>query len=129
MATIPIARDTSRLSVIVDALTTLARSVREVPAALANRDQLRRLAEQDDHALSDIGLAREDIAAALSGPFWRDPSEQLVRLRELKADPCRTVGETARERGLPVTSPELILAACNRRRLPLAPLNLPAASQ
>jgi uncharacterized protein YjiS (DUF1127 family) len=123
MAAIPIAHVTSRLSVIADALTTLARSVRKVPAALANRDQLRRLAERDDHLLDDIGLTREDIKAALSVPFWHDPSEDLLRRGELKADRRTTVGETGREtdRSI-VTSPELILAACNRHRLPLAPL-------
>jgi len=107
---------TSRLSPIADALTTLARRVRKLPAALAHRDQLQRLAECDDHLLADIGVTREEMKAALSAPFWRDPSEELVRrLSELKTDRRgRTVGETGRS---VVTSPELILAACSRRRL------------
>lgn len=113
---------TARLSLIAGALTTLARRVRKLPIALAHRDQLRRLVEYDDHVLADIGFTREDINAALAAPFWSDPSEGLLRrLSELKADPrCRTVGGTARD--IVVTSPELILAACNRRRLPVTPL-------
>lgn len=116
---------TARLSLIADALTTMVRRVRKLPAALAHRDQLRRLAESDDHLLADIGFTRDDITAALSAPFWRDPSEELVRrLGERQADRRRrAIGETARESGRPVVaSPELILAACNRRRLPVAPL-------
>lgn len=114
----------ARRSLIADALMALARQVRKLPKALAHRDQLRRLAEHDDHVLADIGFARDEITAALSAPFWRDPSEQLVRLSELEADSrCHIVGETARETNRSVvTSPELILAACNRRRLPGAPL-------
>jgi uncharacterized protein YjiS (DUF1127 family) len=114
---------TARLSPIADALTTLARRVWNLPAALAHRDQLRRLAECDDHVLADIGFSREDINAALSAPFWRDPSDELVRRGGPKADRRgRTSGQTARENGRSVvTSPELILAACNRR-LPAAPL-------
>jgi uncharacterized protein YjiS (DUF1127 family) len=114
---------TARLSLIADALTTLARRVRKLPTALAHRDQLRRLAECDDHVLADIGFSREDINAALSTPFWRDPSDELVRRGGPNADQRgRTSGETARENGRSVvTSPELILAACNRR-LPAAPL-------
>lgn len=112
---------TARLSLIADALTTLARRVRKLPISLAHRDQLRRLVECDDHRLADIGFTREDINAALAAPFWRDPSEELVRrLCELKADGRRgTVGEAGRS---VMTSPELILAACNRRRLPVAPI-------
>ncbi len=115
----------ARLSLIAHALTTLARRVRELPTALAHRGQLRRLAECDDHVLADIGLTRKDIEAALSAPFWRDPSAELVRcLGELKTD-WRNIVETPRETGRsPMTSPELILAACNRHRLPVAPLHL-----
>jgi uncharacterized protein YjiS (DUF1127 family) len=110
---------TARLSPISDALTTLARRVWNLPAALAHRDQLRRLAERDDHVLADIGFTRADIDAALSAPFWRDPSDELVRRGGPKADRRgRTSGENGRS---VVTSPELILAACNRR-LPAAPL-------
>lgn len=109
---------TARLSLVAHALTTLARRVRKLPKALAHRDQLRRLAECDDHVLADIGLTRKHVDAALFAPFWHDPTEELVRRRgQLKAGRrCRTVGETARESGPPVvTSPELILAACSRR--------------
>ncbi len=112
----------ARLSLLADALARLARQVRRLPTTLAHREQLQRLAEYDDHLLADIGVTREDTNAALSAPFWHDPSEELVRrLGELKADRrCRTVVETAPESSRSVvTSPELILAACNRHRLPL----------
>jgi uncharacterized protein YjiS (DUF1127 family) len=117
---------TTRMSRFADALTTLARHVRKLPTALAHRDQLRRLAKGDDRLLADVGFTQEAVDAALSAPFWRDPSvERVHRFGELKADRrCRTVDETAQTSGRSVvTSPELILAACNRRRL-VAPLYL-----
>jgi uncharacterized protein YjiS (DUF1127 family) len=108
-----------RFLVITDALISFARCFRKLPTTLAHRGQLQRLAEYDDHVLADIGVMREDINAALSARFWRDPSAELVRrLGNLKADPrCRPTSENARETGRPaISSPELILAACNRRR-------------
>jgi uncharacterized protein YjiS (DUF1127 family) len=113
-----------RLSLVIEGITTLARNLRKLPKAVAHRNELRRLAECDDHALDDVGVTREDLTAALSAPFWRDPSAELVhRLKEFKAEgQCQRVVETMRGIGQPsVSSPELILAACNRRRLPVAP--------
>jgi uncharacterized protein YjiS (DUF1127 family) len=49
---------------------------------------LRALAELDDRALSDIGLLRSDVAAALSQP-WRDP------FRRLRAACCHWQGAAA----------------------------------
>jgi uncharacterized protein YjiS (DUF1127 family) len=112
-----------RLVRIADALATLGSRVRKLPTTFAHRGELQRLAECDDHVLADVGVTRDDLTAALSAPFWRDPSEQLECLSELTHGRPRIVGETGQETGRPVvTSPELILAACNRRRLPGAPL-------
>ena len=107
---------------IAGALATLGSARAKTSHDAAHRDELRRLAECDDHVLADIGITREDLTAALSAPFWRDPSEQLARLGELRHGRHRIVGKTGQETGRSVvTSPELILAACNRRRLRIAP--------
>jgi Domain of unknown function (DUF1127) len=45
---------------------------------LKNRRQVDALNDLDDRALKDIGLMRSDVRDALSGPFYRDPSVQLV---------------------------------------------------
>src|SRR4051812_23692160 len=100
-----------RLLVIAEALAAFARCFWKLPTALAHRGQLQRLAEHDDHVLADIGVTREDINAALSARFWRDPSAQLVRrLHDLKADPRRaTMHKIARDRDRAVvSSPDLI---------------------
>jgi Domain of unknown function (DUF1127) len=114
-----------RISLVVEVITTLAWRLGKLPTALAHRNELRRLAECDEHVLADVGVTREELTKALSAPFWRNPSEQLARVSELTNGRCRTVDEIASKTGQPVvTSPELILAACNRRRLPVTPLYL-----
>ena len=61
------------------ALAGLAfRAVSRVVAALKNRRQVASLAGMDDRALKDIGLMRSDVRAALSSPFFVDPSLHLV---------------------------------------------------
>ncbi len=42
-----------------------------------DRQQVSRLVEFDDHMLSDIGLSRNDVQAALDLPFLHDPSREL----------------------------------------------------
>jgi uncharacterized protein YjiS (DUF1127 family) len=49
-------------------------------SALNNRRKVRSLVELDDHILSDLGLTRGDVAAALDVPFVHDPSLELQRL-------------------------------------------------
>lgn len=113
----------SRVLLVVQAITLLARRLRQLPTVLAHRDQVRRLAGTDDHFLADIGVTRDDVDMALSAPFWRDPSAELMQRRdESKADgTCQRMSRTTRAAGQPaVSSPELILAACNRR-LRIAP--------
>jgi uncharacterized protein YjiS (DUF1127 family) len=44
------------------------------------RRQLHQLAQLDDHLLSDIGLVRADVAAALAQPLDVDPVWELERL-------------------------------------------------
>ena len=109
---------------VVEAMTMLARLLRNLPTALAHRDQLRMLAGSDDHLLADIGVTRHNIDIALSVPFWRDPSAEIVHhLGESTADGrCRHMSQTRRGAGqAAVSSPELVLAACNHR-LPVAPV-------
>jgi uncharacterized protein YjiS (DUF1127 family) len=60
------------------------RAVARVMTALKNRRQISSLAELDDRALKDIGLMRSDVHAALSGPFFHDPSVQLVNVAGYK---------------------------------------------
>jgi uncharacterized protein YjiS (DUF1127 family) len=47
--------------------------------AVKRRRQLLRIVDYDDHLLRDIGLTRYDVRAALSEPFWRDPTMRLAR--------------------------------------------------
>jgi uncharacterized protein YjiS (DUF1127 family) len=54
------------------------RALSRVVMALKNRRQVGSLTQLDDRALKDIGLLRSDVHAALSSPFFRDPSVQLV---------------------------------------------------
>jgi uncharacterized protein YjiS (DUF1127 family) len=54
------------------------RALSRVVVALKNRRQVGSLTQLDDRALKDIGLLRSDVRDALSGPFYRDPSVQLV---------------------------------------------------
>ena len=108
---------------LVDAMRLLARRLRKLPTALAHRDQLRRLAGSDDDLLADIGVTRGDIDTALSTPLWCDPTAELAhRLNKLKTGEQRQpIRETSAGIRRPaVSSPELILAACNRRRVPIA---------
>src|ERR1043165_632865 len=115
----------ARIFLVVEVIRMLAHRLRKLPTALAHRDQLRRLAGNQDYLLADVGLTRDDIDTALSAPFWRDPSAELVhRLSGLKAEgQCQHILETTRGTGQPVvSSPRLLLAACNRRRLPVAPV-------
>jgi uncharacterized protein YjiS (DUF1127 family) len=121
----PIGATTAKHSIVASMLTALARRVRLLIAAREHRHQLLRVAQSDDHLLADIGVTRQDIDTALSAPFWRDPTRELAhRLTEPKSDRQRPRGrEVAHGNGQVVmTSPEMILAACNRRRLPLAPI-------
>lgn len=119
---LPIGAITAKHSIVASMLTALARRVRPLIAAREHRHQLLRLAHGDDHLLADIGVTRQDIDTALSVPFWRDPTRELARrFTEPKSDrQCPGAREVAHGNGHAVmTSPEMILAACNRRRLPL----------
>ena len=46
--------------------------------AIRHRRELMRLAECEDYILADVGLSRDDVQAALSAPFWRDPTRHLA---------------------------------------------------
>ena len=80
----------ARALLLAQALTMLARRLWKLPTALAHRDQLRMLAGSDDHLLADIGVTRDDIERALSGPFWRDPSVELLHRLRLRSSELRS---------------------------------------
>jgi uncharacterized protein YjiS (DUF1127 family) len=52
--------------------------IRRLARALANRQEVKRLAEMDDRSLKDIGLVRSDVTGALAQPFHKDPSAVLL---------------------------------------------------
>ncbi|MEO1490569.1 MAG: DUF1127 domain-containing protein [Pseudomonadota bacterium] len=52
-----------------------------------DRRSLRGLMEKDDRTLSDIGLTRQDIAAALSNPDIDDTRAEAFRLSRLAHRP------------------------------------------
>ena len=60
-------------------LATVLLGVWQLVIAIKNRRQLADLIECDDHQLSDMGITRDDVLAALSQPLWRDPSTALAR--------------------------------------------------
>ena len=60
--------------------TWITRTIRR----LRNRLALMHLLKQDDRLLSDIGIHRYDIEAALRAPFWVDPTQRLAEMAETK---------------------------------------------
>lgn len=76
--------------------------------AIANRSEVRQLAEFDDRMLADIGLSRSDVLGALAEPMHKDPSSVLL-LRSLERRPrSRSLGVTPRVR--PASGPTLVRA-------------------
>ncbi len=66
--------------------------------AIVNRRSVNTLASMDDRMLKDIGLTRGDVDGALSQPWHRDPSRELmVRRVENKV---RRQPTAARAKGL-----------------------------
>lgn len=55
----------------------IARRVWNVAVAWNQRRKLVDLAQLDDRMLADLGLARGDVAAAVSEPLWRNPTTRL----------------------------------------------------
>jgi hypothetical protein len=47
--------------------------------AIKHRRQLVDLVDSEDHRLTDMGITRDDLHAALSEPVWRDPTTTLAR--------------------------------------------------
>ncbi len=58
-------------------MATLVSALSRFGRAAKNRFEVRILADLDDHLLSDIGLRRTDVRAALALPLHRDPSRWL----------------------------------------------------
>ncbi|MGI9407984.1 MAG: DUF1127 domain-containing protein [Hyphomicrobiaceae bacterium] len=63
-------------------LVTLIRHVRQFASIVEERRQVRAMLDLDDHRLSDIGLERDDIRAALCGPLSASPGAHLQRVKE-----------------------------------------------
>ena len=64
--------------------TQAVRALLRLAMILKHRQQIASLAQLDDRALKDIGLMRTDVRAALSSPFYRDPSVQLISVAGYK---------------------------------------------
>lgn len=94
-------------AVIAAATATVGRAVINVLRALMHRRTVLEMASFDDRMLSDIGLTRGDVHAALSLPVDMDPSARLRILaverragnralaRERLAAQCATAAESA----------------------------------
>ncbi len=61
-------------------LKRAALRIASVWQAFVNRRRMMPLLELDDRMLSDIGVTRYDVAAALSLPAGEDPSQRLASL-------------------------------------------------
>ncbi len=59
-------------------LGMIARAVRGIVRAVANRRAVMELSGMDERMLKDIGLNRSDVVSALGGGWNRDPSAVLV---------------------------------------------------
>jgi uncharacterized protein YjiS (DUF1127 family) len=66
-------------ALIGQALAVVLLGVRQVVTAIKQRRQLADLVDCEDHRLSDMGITRDDLHAALSEPLWRDPTTALAR--------------------------------------------------
>ncbi len=66
----------SRITAVV---TVLAKRQRQLARAWSNRSAIRQLNQFDDHALKDIGLTRDDVAAAMDTPFFGRPLDTVAR--------------------------------------------------
>jgi uncharacterized protein YjiS (DUF1127 family) len=64
---------------IGQALAAAVLGVRQAVGAIKHRRQLADLVDCEDHRLSDVGITRDDLDAALSEPLWRDPTAVLAR--------------------------------------------------
>jgi uncharacterized protein YjiS (DUF1127 family) len=62
-------------ALIGQALAVVLLGVRQVVTAIKHRRQLADLVDCEDHRLSDMGITRDDLHAALSAPLWRKPSK------------------------------------------------------
>jgi uncharacterized protein YjiS (DUF1127 family) len=71
-------RQPSGFAIATDAVREVGRVMAATWTALRNRRQVRRLADLDDHLLADIGLTRDDVAAAATVPIHEDPTRRLA---------------------------------------------------
>jgi uncharacterized protein YjiS (DUF1127 family) len=81
-------------ALIGQALAVVLLSVRQVVTAIKHRRQLADLVDCEDHRLSDMGITRDDLHAALSEPLWRAIRRQLLRAAPAsRAKPRRCPGQ------------------------------------
>ena len=76
-AAVPLARIMSAIAGAVRA------RMRQLARAYRNRSNAAVLAKLDDRMLTDIGLTRSDVRAALAEPLWGEPSN-VLRTRALE---------------------------------------------
>ncbi|MGI9387031.1 MAG: DUF1127 domain-containing protein [Methyloligellaceae bacterium] len=67
---------------VFEPFVTLIRRVRHYASIVEERRQVRAMLDLDDHLLRDIGLERDDIREALSGPLSASPGAHLQRVKE-----------------------------------------------
>ena len=75
----PRSERSSAFVLIRNAAVDAALGIRRFVVAIRRRRDLEQLADHPDYLLADIGLTRNDLDAALSEPFWRDPTVHLER--------------------------------------------------
>lgn len=93
MTTTAFETERSHTSAIGAAVRAAARFACAVPGHLVRLHRARRalalLAAQEDYMLSDIGVTRSDLNAALSTPAPKDPSRTLARLANERQQTAR----------------------------------------
>jgi uncharacterized protein YjiS (DUF1127 family) len=80
-------------ALIGQAVATVLLGLRQVIIAIKHRRQLADLVDCEDHRLSDMGITRDDLHAALSEPLWRDPTTALARRAGKPGKPRRCPGQ------------------------------------
>jgi uncharacterized protein YjiS (DUF1127 family) len=66
-------------ALIGQTFTAVLLGIRQVVTAIKHRRQLADFVDCEEHRLSDMGITRDDVHAALSEPLWRDPTAALAR--------------------------------------------------
>jgi uncharacterized protein YjiS (DUF1127 family) len=87
---------------LVAAWTWLATPLKTLRRILANRSQVRALAQMDERGLQDIGLSRAEVSGALDSGLFANPS-LVLRARDIKRQHLVGIHRRSRDRHLDVT--------------------------